>query len=81
MAMPKKGTRKIVVSGKTYKYMIKRKKIAVQMTLSCLINNRLFDNPAIILLTVELDDNKYITRDFEESITPKMVEEFIKENI
>lgn len=67
MAMPKKGTRKIVVGDHTYKYVIKP---------------AYFGNVSSCggRLTVEFPDGSYESTKIEEAITPSMVEAFILSN-
>jgi hypothetical protein len=64
MAMPKKGTRKIVVGGNTYNYVIKPEYFGN-------------DSSCGGRLTVEFPDNRYESIKIEEAITPSMVEAFI----
>jgi len=66
MTMPKKGRRKIVVDGETCYYMIKP-----------LIYGNEND---CARLTIETSDGIYISKQYQEAITPAMVEALILED-
>lgn len=65
MAMPKKRVRKIVVGGITYKYVIKPFSIGVRYGGS---------------ITIEKPDGTYISKGFDDLMTPSMVRQIIEEN-
>jgi hypothetical protein len=66
MTMPKKGVRKMVVGGRTYKYVIKPFSIGSQYSGH---------------VTIESADGKdYIRRHFNDIMTPQQVREIIEEH-
>jgi len=67
MAMPNKGTRKIVVGDHTYKYVIK----------PTVFGN---DSSCGGRLTVEFPGGRYESTKIDDAITPSMVEAFILAN-
>jgi len=66
MAMPKKGTRKIVVNDITYKYMVKP--------------YHAWGNVRGGSVTIEKPDGTYISKDIEGSVTPSIIRSIIEEN-
>jgi len=68
MAMPKKGRRKIVVDEIVHFYMIK----------PYIFGN---DSDCGANLTVEMPDGSYKSRQYQEAVTPAMVEALIRETI
>ena len=67
MVMPKKGRRQIVVGNQTHYYVVKP-----------LIFGAGSDEGGS--LTVEMPDGTYKSKQYQEAITPAMVEVFIKED-
>lgn len=65
MAMPKKGTRKIVVDKVEYKYRTRK-------------GVRIGPEDNLTSLTVEFPDGKYRVASFKGAVTPKVVEVFIR---